>query len=339
MSQTTNQILETLLNRKDIGEDSAYNLMTELAEGVVAPPLAGALLTALRLKGESAEEVRGFARAMRDVAIPVSLDPDQATIDIVGTGGDGSNSFNLSTGTALLSAAAGLKVAKHGNRSVSSKSGSADVLEALGITLAADAAVVIDLLNQHNFAFLFAPFFHPAMKNIAPIRKALGIRTVFNILGPLTNPAQPTHYLLGAFSSEMAKLMAGALSGMNIERAFVIHGCNGWDEPTPACPFEMYDVTANSIQFTTRDPQEFGIPKCSGEDLRGGTAEHNAKSLLNVFENKDQGAHRDALMLGTALALELTGAATGIEQGVQQAKETIETGTAVEFIRNLMQPD
>ena len=339
MSQTTNQILETLLNRKDIGEDSAYNLMTELAEGVVAPPLAGALLTALRLKGESAEEVRGFARAMRDVAIPVSLDPDQATIDIVGTGGDGSNSFNLSTGTALLSAAAGLKVAKHGNRSVSSKSGSADVLEALGITLAADAAVVIDLLNQHNFAFLFAPFFHPAMKNIAPIRKALGIRTVFNILGPLTNPAQPTHYLLGAFSSEMAKLMAGALSGMNIERAFVIHGCNGWDEPTPACPFEMYDVTANSIQFTTRDPQEFGIPKCSGEDLRGGTAEHNAKSLLNVFENKDQGAHRDALMLGTALALELTGAATSIEQGVQQAKETIETGTAVEFIRNLMQPD
>ena len=250
MSQTANQILETLLNRKDIGEDSAYNLMTELAEGVVAPPLAGALLTALRLKGESAEEVRGFARAMRDVAIPVSLDPEQATIDIVGTGGDGSNSFNLSTGTALLSAAAGLQVAKHGNRSVSSKSGSADVLEALGITLAADAAAVIDLLNKHNFAFLFAPFFHPAMKNIAPIRQALGIRTVFNILGPLTNPAQPTHYLLGAFSSEMAKLMAGALSGMNIERAFVIHGCNGWDEPTPVCPFEMYDVTANNIQFT-----------------------------------------------------------------------------------------
>jgi len=339
MSQTANQILKTLLNRKDIGEDSAYNLMTKLAEGVVAPPLAGALLTALRLKGESAEEVRGFARAMRDVAIPVSLDPEQATIDIVGTGGDGSNSFNLSTGTALLSAAAGLKVAKHGNRSVSSKSGSADVLEALGITLAADAAAVIDLLNKHNFAFLFAPFFHPAMKNIAPIRQALGIRTVFNILGPLTNPAQPTHYLLGAFSSEMAKLMAGALSGMNIERAFVIHGCNGWDEPTPVCPFEMYDVTANNIQFTTRDPQEFGIPKCSSEDLRGGTAEHNAKSLLNVFENKDQGAHRDALMLGTALALELTGAVTGIEQGVRQAKETIETGNAVEFIRNLMQPD
>ena len=339
MSQTANQILETLLSHKDIGENSAYNLMTELAEGVVAPPLAGALLTALRLKGESAGEVRGFARAMRDVAIPVSLDPEQATIDIVGTGGDGSNSFNLSTGTALLSAAAGLKVAKHGNRSVSSKSGSADVLEALGITLAADAAAVIDLLNKHNFAFLFAPFFHPAMKNIAPVRQALGIRTVFNILGPLTNPAQPTHYLLGAFSSEMAKLMAGALSGMNIERAFVIHGCNGWDEPTPVCPFEMYDVTANSIQFTTRDPQEFGIPKCSGEDLRGGTAEHNAKSLLNVFENKDQGAHRDALMLGTALALELAGDATDIEQGVQQAKETIETGTAVEFIRNLMQPD
>jgi anthranilate phosphoribosyltransferase len=184
MSQTANQILETLLNGKDIGEDSAYNLMIELAEGVVAPPLAGALLTALRLKGESAEEVRGFARAMRDVAIPVSLDPEQATIDIVGTGGDGSNSFNLSTGTALLSAAAWLKVAKHGNRSVSSKSGSADVLEALGITLAADAAAVIDLLNKHNFAFLFAPFFHPAMKNIAPIRQALGIRTVFNILGP-----------------------------------------------------------------------------------------------------------------------------------------------------------
>ena len=142
MSQITKQILETLLSGKDIGEDSAYNLMTELAEGVVAPSFAGALLTALRIKGESAEEVRGFARAMRDAAIPVSLDPVRTILDIVGTGGDGSNSFNLSTGTALLSAAAGLQVAKHGNRSVSSKSGSADVLEALGMTLAADAAAV-----------------------------------------------------------------------------------------------------------------------------------------------------------------------------------------------------
>ena len=152
MSQTANKILERLLSQKDIGEDSAYSLMTELAEGVVAPPLAGALLTSLRIKGECAEEVRGFARAMRDAAIPVSLDPDQTTIDVVGTGGDCSNSFNLSTGTALRSAAAGLQVAKHGNRAVSSKSGSADVLETLGITLAADAAAVSGLLNKYNFA-------------------------------------------------------------------------------------------------------------------------------------------------------------------------------------------
>ena len=336
MNTSADQLLDKLLNKRDLSESTAYKLMEDLAQGSVDPVLAGELLVALSAKGESPEEVRGFALAMRDLATSITLETSHKTIDIVGTGGDGSNSYNLSTGTALLAASCGLSVVKHGNRSVSSKSGSADVLEALGVPLSDNVSTIQSLLSKHNFVFLFAPFFHPAMKNIAPIRQALGVRTVFNILGPLTNPAKPRYYLLGAFSSEMAKLMAEAMSGMDIDRAFIIHGNNGWDEPTPIAPFEIYDVTSKGIHLETRDPQEFGIPKCNNSDLLGGDASHNAKAVLDVFNNKDQGPHRDALALGTALALELTGAVDSMSQGITEARDTIRNGTAAEFINNLI---
>ena len=335
MTVEARQILSTLMKQEDIGEAKAYELMQQLAEGIIDAPMAGSLLIALRIKGETAAEVRGFANAMRDLATPVAIDNNLETIDIVGTGGDGSNSFNLSTGTALLAAASGLSVTKQGNRSVSSQSGSSDLLEALGIALASDPEKIKTTLEQTGFVFLFAPFFHPAMKNIAPIRQALGVRTVFNILGPLTNPAQPNYYVLGAFSSKMAKLMAEALSGMSIKRAFIIHGANGWDEPTPISEFELYDVSPGRVDFSTREPQDFGIPRCKASDLLGGDSTKNATALMDVFKGIDQGAHLNSLLLGAGLALELSGKAINLEEGITQARNAIEQGTALDLIQKL----
>ena len=335
MNKDPNQILTSLMKGEDIGEQNAFDLMQLLATGTIDPAVAGAILTSLRIKGESAEEVRGFANAMRELATTIDLEEDDTTIDIVGTGGDGSNSFNLSTGTALLTAATGAKVVKHGNRSVSSKSGSADLLEALNIKLADNPESVKEVLRQCGFVFLFAPFFHPAMKHIAPIRQALGIRTVFNILGPLTNPAEPKYYLLGAFSSSMAKLMAEALSGMNVKRAFVVHGVNGWDEPTPAAEFELFDVRPGQIEHMTRDPKDFGINRCGEDDLKGGDANQNAEALMRVFSKEDQGPHRDSLLLGTGLALEVSGVVSNLKEGIEQASTAIDEGKASDMVQSL----
>ena len=235
----------------------------------------------------------------------------------------------------MLTAATGAKVVKHGNRSVSSKSGSADLLEALNIKLADNPESVKEVLRQCGFVFLFAPFYHPAMKHIAPIRQALGIRTVFNILGPLTNPAEPKYYLLGAFSSSMAKLMAEALSGMNVKRAFVVHGVNGWDEPTPAAEFELFDVRPNQIEHMIRDPKDFGINRCGEDDLKGGDANQNAEALMRVFSKEDQGPHRDSLLLGTGLALEVSGVVSNLKEGIEQASSAIDEGKASDMVQSL----
>ena len=339
MNHSLEDLLGQLMNGESLSEEQSETLMTALAAGSVEPALAGALLVALRMKGESAEEVRGFANGMRRVATEVKLDDSLELIDIVGTGGDGSQSFNISTGSALLSAACGLNVAKHGNRSVSSKSGSADLLEFLGYRFPTGADAVKAEIRENGFSFLFAPNFHPAMKHIAPIRQALKIRTVFNILGPLTNPAKPSFYLLGAFSSEMASLMASSLSGMDIKRAFVVHGLNGWDEPTPASKFELFDVRENTIIHKIIDPEEHGIKTCTENALKGGTSEVNAESLVKVFEGKDNGAHEDALVLNAALALQVSGKVDELTDGIETARETIMNGKAKEFLSRLISKD
>ncbi len=220
----TRAILERLLERQNLAEAEADELLVALTDAALEPALAGALLAALRAKGVTADEVRGFARSMRRLARRPSLPPGGPAIDIVGTGGDASGSFNLSTGASLLVAAMGLRVVKHGNRSISSRSGSADLLEALGLPLPLDEKSAGDCLAATGFTFLFAPHYHPAMKQVAPVRKALGVRTVFNLLGPLTNPSEPPYGLIGAYSSESAALMAETLAGMPIERVFVVHG-------------------------------------------------------------------------------------------------------------------
>jgi anthranilate phosphoribosyltransferase len=320
--------LEHLLSGKSLGESEAAELLRALTANDMPPALAGALLAALRAKGVTADELRGFARAMRALARQPAIAPAPDAIDIVGTGGDASGSFNLSTGAALLTAACGMDVVKHGNRSVSSKSGSADVLEQLGLKLPLDESAAGACLAATRFTFLFAPHYHPAMKAVGPVRQAMGVRTVFNILGPLTNPAAPKFQLTGAFNLPTAQLMADALSGLPIERAFVVHGAEGWDEPTPLGPFTVLDVRPGRVAAEIRSPSDYGLDLCGARDLAGGDAASNARALRAVLGGEDRGPHRDALLLGTALALEVAGRASDPREGVRLANHAIDSGAA-----------
>jgi anthranilate phosphoribosyltransferase len=331
MSATPQQMLERLLRGEHLDEATAGSLLRGMAAGEVAPPLAGALLVALRIKGETADEIRGFAQAMRELARRPKIEPGPY-VDIVGTGGDGSGSLNLSTGASLLAAACGLAVVKHGNRSVSSKCGSADVLAALGVPMPLDEAAAGECLVRCGFTFLFAPHYHPAMKNIGPVRQALGVRTVFNILGPLANPAAPPFHVIGAFSDAMAARMADTLAGLPMTRAFVVHGEAGWDEATPAGPFICYDVRPGRIERTIRDPRDVGIDRCAVEDLRGGDAADNAARLREALAGRDTAAHRDALVLGCALALEVTGAEADGRRAVVRARHALASGAGARLL-------
>jgi anthranilate phosphoribosyltransferase len=224
---------------------------------------------------------------------------------------------------------------KHGNRSVSSKSGSSDVLQALGYQLPKDPEAAMACLERCNFTFLFAPYFHPAMKAIAPVRAAMGVRTLFNILGPLSNPAEPPFNLIGAYSVDMAALMANTLAGLQLERAFVVHGEPGWDEATPAGPFDMFVVTPGRVERERRDPADYGIPRCDPADLLGGDAKANARALEAVLEGEDRGPHRDALVLGAGLVLEVAGSATNLSAGIDRARAAIESGAASRLLAAL----
>jgi anthranilate phosphoribosyltransferase len=329
------QTLEHLLQKRDLGEPDAAALMHVLAAPGVSAAMAGALLAALRAKGETAAEVRGFAVAMRALARKPQLPPGLDAIDIVGTGGDSSGSLNLSTGAALLTAACGMPVVKHGNRSISSRSGSADLIEALGFSLPLDEMRAAHCFAATGFAFLFAPYFHPAMKTLAPIRTALGVRTVFNMLGPLTNPASPRFLLIGAFNAATAELMAGTLTGMSIERAWVVHGAAGWDEATPIGPFLLYEVSGGAVLRREIDPREFGIERCDAQALAGGDAVTNLAALQDVFDGKDRGAHLSALLLQAGMALTIAGRVPSIDAGIARARSVVASGAAREWLGGL----
>jgi len=334
---TPRDTLDHLVQRRDLGEAQAGELLNALTSAALDPALAGALLAALRTKGVTAAEVRGFAGAMRALArkpeLPAALD----AVDIVGTGGDASGSLNLSTGAALLTAACGLPVVKHGNRSISSRSGSADLIEALGFELPLDESRAAHCFAATGFTFLFAPYYHPAMKTLASIRNALGIRTVFNLLGPLTNPASPRFRLIGAYDAATAELMAGTLAGMDIERAWVLHGAAGWDEATPIGPFLAFDVARGGVRSYEIDPLEFGVARCAPRDLEGGDAAANLAALLEVFAGRDRGAHRAALTLQSGLALLIAGRVASAQAGIGVAAEALDSGRAAEWLQRLRQ--
>jgi anthranilate phosphoribosyltransferase len=297
--------------------------------------MAGALLSALRAKGVTPAEVRGFASAMRALARKPLLAAAPDAIDIVGTGGDSSGSLNLSTGAALLAAACGLPVIKHGNRSITSRSGSADLIERLGFELPLDEQRAAQCFAATGFTFLFAPYFHPAMKVLAPIRAALGVRTVFNLLGPLTNHAGPRFHLIGAYDEATAELMASTLTGIPTERAWVVHGAAGWDEATPIGPFVAFDVRQGSMRRLEIDPEEFGIRPCTSADLKGGDAAVNLGALQAVFDGHDRRPHRAALVLQCGLALYIAGRTASIAEGLARAGAVLDSGQARDWLERL----
>ena len=329
------RMLDTLLEGRSLPGEEARTLFAGLTHPDTPPPLAGALLAALRAKGVTGEELRGLAFGMRAAALRPQISTAARAVDIVGTGGDRSGSFNLSTGAALLAAAAGQPVIKHGNRSVSSRAGSADVLEALGLSLPLDERRAGEFFERTGFTFLFAPHYHASTKAIGPVRAALGVRTVFNILGPLSNPAEPGYHVIGAYDLRTARLMADALSGLPIARAFVVHGAGGWDEPTPLGPFALFDVRPGNVRQSERTPASFGLPMCAESDLLGGDAAFNAAALTRVLRGEEQGGHRDALLLGTALALEVSGAESSPRAAVARAAGAIENGRAAALLGQL----
>lgn len=329
--------LERLLDGRDLDEQEACDLLVTLAVTHVPAASAGAVLAALRAKGETGAEVRGFAAALRALATRPELHGIERAVDVVGTGGDGSGSLNLSTGSALLAAACGVPVVKHGNRAQSSRCGSADVLEALGYVLPRDAAEARESFERSGFTFLHAPTFQPALRALGEVRRALGVRTVLNLLGPLTNPAAPPFAVIGAYSRSAAALLADALTGMAVERAFVIHGALGWDEATPVGPFVLLDVRCLEVRRTERDPARHGIRRCAPEALLGGDAVQNATRLTRALHG-ESGALADALVLGAALALEVSGAVARFDEGIDRARTALHDGSAGRLLDVLIEP-
>lgn len=327
-------LIEKILNGQDLTEGEAGELLDLLTGDDLDAALAGAALAGLRAKGECPDELRAFALGLRRLALRPDLPPDVPAVDVVGTGGDGSGSLNLSTGAALVAAAAGQPVVKHGNRSVSSHSGSFDVLSALGMSVPWGAEEAGRRFASTGFTFLFAPEYHPAMKAVAPVRRSLGVRTIFNLAGPLANPAAPPFHVIGAFSPETAEMMAQTLAGMPMERAYVVYGEPGWDEPTPVGPYLLLEITPGKVDRREEDPADLGLPRCAPNDLVGGDPASNAEALLRVFEG-ETGPHRDALVLGASLALRVTGRVPVPEEAVAAARSAIDDGGARDLVDRL----
>ncbi len=326
--------LERLLDRRDLTREEARTVMEEVMRGEATPAQIGGLLVALRLKGETADEIAGCAEAMRAHVLSVRPGRDDL-VDTAGTGGDGARTFNISTAAALVAAAAGAGVAKHGNRAVSSSSGSADVLEALGFNLELDAGRIERSIDELGFGFLFAPAHHPAMRHAAPVRKELATRTVFNVLGPLTNPAGARAQVVGVYSPELVATVAEVLARLGARRAFVVHGAGGIDELSPAGPNLVCEVKEGRVHRREIDPQDFGVPRCEPSDLVGGLPTDNAATIREIFAGA-KGPKREAVLLNAGGAIAAGGHAADLSDGYALAAEAVDSGAAGERLEALI---
>ena len=326
--------LAQLLDGKDLSRDEARRVMDAIMSGGATPAQIGGFLVALRLKGETAEEIAGSAEAMRAHAIAVHPKRDDL-VDTAGTGGDGGKTFNISTAAALVAAAAGAGVAKHGNRSVSSASGSADVLESLGFELDLSPNQIAQSIDELGFGFMFAPTHHPAMKHAGPVRRELAARTVFNVLGPLTNPAGARAQVVGVYSPLLVPVIADVLRQLGARRAFVVHGAGGIDELSPAGSNLVCEVVDGDVRRREIDPLEFGVERCDPEELRGGTPQENAQSIRDVFAGAP-GARRSAILLNAAGAIAAGGHAADLREGLELARAALASGAAGERLDQLI---
>lgn len=328
------EAISSLVSGQSLTFEQASGAMENIMSGEATPAQIGAFLTALRIKGETADEIAGLASVMRDRATPVKV--SGPTIDIVGTGGDDSGSFNISTAAAIIAAGAGLKVAKHGNRAASSQCGSADVLEALGVKIDLGAEAVAECIETVGIGFMFAPVFHPAMKHAAPTRREIGIRTVFNILGPLTNPARAEHMMLGVPSEELGNKIAAVLYRLGTKRSLVVHGRNGMDEISISGSSLVWEVSEDELSPPYEvSPRDFGFKEASLADIKGGTPEENAGALRLILDGK-KGALRNVVVMNAAAALVAGNQAPDLKTGARLAEETIDSGRAREKLDKLV---
>lgn len=329
------QAIANLVKGVDLTEDEAVAVMNQIMTGGATPSQVAAFLTSLRMKGETVQEITGAARVMRKKANRVRVSADRV-IDTCGTGGDQSETLNISTAAAFIVAGAGVTVAKHGNRSVSSKSGSADVLAALGVKIDASKDKVEECLEKIGIGFLFAPMLHEAMKYAVTPRREIGIRTIFNVLGPLTNPAMATHQLIGVYDGDLTEPMAQVLRNLGSQRALVVHGEDGLDEISLCGPTRVSELKGDGVISYTLSPEEVGFKRCRLEDLHGGSPQACAEILRGILRG-EKGPRRDVVLLNGGAALYVSGAVDAMGQGVRMAAESIDSGAAQQKLDQLVQ--
>ncbi len=327
--------IQKAIDGVDLTRDEARGAMQAIMGGEATPSQVAGYLVALRMKGETVDEITGSAEAMREAAIMVSSDAERL-VDTAGTGGDGAGTINISTAAALVAAGAGVTVAKHGNRGVSSECGSADVLEALGVTLLDDPQRQAEILASVGFAFLFAPFQHPAMKHAVGPRKELGVRTVFNVLGPLTNPAGARRQVVGVYDEALVETLAHVLGELGAERARVVHGAGGLDEISTIGPTKIAEWNGSSVDVYEVAPADFGIEPATVDDLAGGDGAHNAAAIRAIFAGEG-GPQADVVALNAAAGIYVAGAADGLRSGLRMAREAIDSGAAAQRLDALVE--
>ena len=324
-----------LSKKQDLTYDEAEAVMNEIMDGAATPVQMASYLTALSMKGETIDEITASAAGMRAHCIKLLHDMD--VLEIVGTGGDGANSFNISTTSSLVIAAGGVSVAKHGNRAASSKSGAADVLEALGVKITILPEKSAEILKKINICFLFAQNYHIAMKYVAPIRKELGIRTVFNILGPLSNPAGANMELMGVYDEALVEPLAQVMANLGVTRGMVVFGQDSLDEISMSAPTSVCEIKDGKFTSYVLTPEQFGYERCTKEELQGGTPQENAEITKAILEGKETGAKRHAVCLNAGAALYIAGKAASIEAGVKMAEQLIDSGAALKKLEEFIQ--
>jgi len=325
--------IKKIVERKNLDREACYGAMDDIMGGRATPAQIGAFITALRMKGETVEEIAACAQVMRDRLIRVEVDRE-GLVDTCGTGGDGARTFNISTTAAFVVAGAGIPVAKHGNRSVSSQSGSADLFAALGVNIEAGIDVVKRCIHEAGIGFLFAPLLHGAMKHAIGPRREIGIRTVFNILGPLTNPAGAKRQVVGVFSGELTEPLCEVLNDLGCERAYVVHGHDGLDEITATGKTRVSELKEGRVFTYDLDPADYGFAYCRPEDLKGGDAKANAEITLAILKG-EPGPKRDVILLNAAAALYIGGRAGSYKEALAVARESIDSGGALERLERL----
>jgi len=332
------EAISKLVEKKDIPQDFMVQVMDEIMEGSATDAQIGAFLVALRMKGETIDEITACAKVMKDKAvnIPIKHSEDEVIIDTCGTGGDGLKTFNISTASAFVVAGAGIKVAKHGNRSISSRSGSADCLEALGVSLNLSPDQVSNAIEEIGIGFLFAPNLHPAMKYAIGPRREIGVRSIFNILGPLCNPADANVQLMGVFSKELVTPLAHVLGKLNKKRAWVVNGPDGMDELGLSGTSKVAELKEDgSVHEFEFDPSAYGFKMRDISEIKGGDAKENAKIMLDIFEGKEKGAYRDAVVLNAGAAIYLAGKADDLKEAFDIAQDVIDSGKALSKLNAL----